>query len=488
MSKQIPAERSIKFMDMTSRRTFLKWAALAAPSAASFGSVAAWGITLGTPPGKPPQAWRTSEKVRCEQIEAPQWRDGAATGPGAIQLEPAQQFQELLGFGAALTDASCYLLEQMPAAARGSLLKECFGADGLRLSIGRTTIGSSDYSRNAYTYDDTSQPDPDLQHFSLEHDRQYILPVLRETQQVNPEIFYFSSPWSPPAWMKAGNSLLGGSMRSRYFGPYADYFVKFLEGYAADGVHIRAVTIQNEIDTDQGGRMPQCMWGQEYEIQFVKEFLGPALQKNSLDTKIWILDHNYNLWGRVADEFEDPDLSKYVDGVAWHGYFGPPAAMKRVHNMFPLKNAYWTEGGSDFTLPDYTTDWAKWSGTFAGILNNWARSIVTWNLVLDEQGKPNIGPFSCGGVLTLNSQTQQLTRSGLYWALAHYSRFMQRGARVFATQGDLPDVDHVAAQNPDGSRVLVLTNRGNGRQVQCTLANKSLQVDLPANSVTTLVL
>jgi glucosylceramidase len=109
-------------------------------------------------------------------------------------------------------------------------------------------------------------------------------------------------------------------------------------------------------------------------------------------------------------------------------------------------------------------------------------------LVLDEKGKPNVGPFSCGGALTLNSQTHQLTRSGLYWALAHYSRFMQRGARVFATRGDLPNVDHIAAQNPDGTRVLVLTNRGQIQQVRCSMHDRSLQVDLPADSVTTLVL
>jgi glucosylceramidase len=477
---------------MTSRRTFLKLATMAVPSATSFGSLTAWGATPDTQSGNSAglvKAWRTSEKARCQPIDAPAWRSGAGSS-ASIQLHPEQTCQELLGFGAALTDASCYLLHQMPAPARGALLEECFGANGLRMSMARTTIGSSDYSRDPYTYDDSPQPDPDLTRFSIEHDRQYILPVLRETQQVNPAMFYFSSPWSPPAWMKSGDSLLGGSMRSRYFAPYAEYFVKFLQGYAADGVHIRAVTIQNEIDTDQDGRMPQCLWGQEYEIKFVKEFLGPALEKNSLDTKIWILDHNYNLWGRVADEFEDPGLSRYVDGVAWHGYFGSPAAMTRVHNMFPQKSAYWTEGGPDFTSSDYTTDWAKWSSSFAGILNNCARCIVTWNLVLDEHGKPNIGPFSCDGLLTLHSQTHQLTRSGMYWALAHYSKFVQRGARVLTTTGDLPNIDHVAVLNPDGSRVLVLTNtaQGHDQQVTCALQDKSLEIQLPANSVTTLVL
>ena len=120
--------------------------------------------------------------------------------------------------------------------------------------------------------------------------------------------------------------MLGGSMRKEYFASYAEYFVKFLQGYFADGVKINAVTIQNEVDTDQNGRMPAALWGQEHEIEFVKKFLGPAFEKASLDTRIWILDHNYNLWGRAIDELSDPDVNKYVDGIAWHGYYGTPDA------------------------------------------------------------------------------------------------------------------------------------------------------------------
>jgi len=205
--------------------------------------------------------------------------------------------------------------------------------------------------------------------------------------------------------MKAGGSLLGGSMRKEYFASYAEYFVKFLQGYSAEGVKINAVTIQNEVDTDQNGRMPAALWGQEYEIEFVGKFLGPAFQKASLDTKIWILDHNYALWGRALDELSDSLVNKYVDGVAWHGYYGFPDAMTRVQHAFPNKNAYWTEGGPDYTSPDYKSDWAKWSHTFSEILRNWAQCIVGWNLVLDEKGAPNIGPFPCGGVVTVDSKT-----------------------------------------------------------------------------------
>lgn len=469
-------------MDNTNRRDFLKFAALAASAAASR-PLAAWAV----PDAAPLKAWRTTGEQRYAPIEAPAWGKGATLSAMSIRLDPDQRFQQVLGFGAALTDSSCYLLEQLDTTKRKSLLDECFGPSGLRFSVARTTIGSSDYSLSAYSYDDMNSPDPELKHFSIDHDRKYILPLLKEARETNPELFYFSSPWSPPGWMKAGNSLLGGNMRSHYFDAYAQYFVKFLQGYAVDGVKINAVTVQNEVDTDQDGRMPQALWGQEYEMNFVKGYLGPALEKSAPGTKIWILDHNYNLWGRAVDELSDPDVYKYVDGVAWHGYYGPPSAMTRVHDMFPAKNAYWTEGGPDITEPDYATNWAKWSSTFTGILRNWARCIVSWNLVLDEHGKPNIGPFSCGGVVTINSKTQELTRSGQYWAFAHYSKAIQRGARVIASWGDLKDIDHVAVENPDGTHVLVLTNTGREQSVQCALRDQSLEVSLPPDSVTTLV-
>jgi glucosylceramidase len=461
----------------TDRRTFLKLSAMAAASAISPSFAEA---------NRDIRAWRTTQGQRWQPVKGLAWTQPGSMSPMVIRLDPAQKYQQVLGFGAALTDASCYLLEQLDAEKRRAILEECFGPSGLQLSVARTTIGSSDYSLSAYSYDDTPQPDPELKHFSIEHDRKYILPLLREVQKINPEIFYFSSPWSPPGWMKTGGSLLGGSMRKHYFDAYAQYFVKFLEGYAAEGVKIKAITVQNEVDTDQDGRMPQALWGQEYEMDFVKEHLGPALQRAGLDTKIWILDHNYNLWGRVVDELSDPEVYRYVDGVAWHGYYVNASAMTRVHDLFPDKNAYWTEGGPDYKDPDYATDWTKWSKTFTEILRNWARCIVSWNLVLDENGKPNIGPFDCGGVITVHSGTHEVTRSGQFLAFAHYSKVIRRGARIFASWGDTEEIAHVAAENPDGSRVLILTNTGKEQPVQIALKEQALSLTLPPDSVTTL--
>ena len=477
-------------MSKPDRRTFLKLSVLAASAGASRPLHALAHLN----PTSPIKAWRTGGKQRFESIEAPAWQSGAPLSAMSIRLDPSQRFQKVLGFGAALTDASCYLLEQADAAKRSAILEECFGKSGLRFSVARTTIGASDYSVSAYSYDESNTPDPDLTHFSIDHDKAYILPLLREARQKNPELYYFSSPWSPPGWMKAGGTLLGGSMRKHYFPAYAQYFVKFLQGYAADGVKIQAVTVQNEVDTDQDGRMPACLWGQEYEIGFVKDHLGPVLRKEGAATKIWVLDHNYNLWGRAIDELSDAGVYEYVDGIAWHGYAGDATAMTRVHEAFPEKNAYWTEGGPDINAPDYETDYAKWAQTFNGVVNNWARSITAWNLALDEKGKPNVGPFSCGGVVTIDNATHKVTRSGQYWAFAHFSRHVRRGAKVVAANGVgetggqrvAGAISCAAFINPDGSRVAVLANRGPEQRVQLVSGGNALEMDVEADSVHTL--
>jgi glucosylceramidase len=287
--------------------------------------------------------------------------------------------------------------------------------------------------------------------------------------------------------MKAGNSMLGGSMRKSSYAAYAKYFVKYLQAYAGEGVAIDAVTSQNEVDTDQDGRMPACLWGQEYEMEFVAKHLGPQLRQNQLNTKIWILDHNYSLWGRAIAELEDPEVNQYVDGVAWHGYAGKTSAMTRVHDAFPDKHAYWTEGGPDYTEPTYRTDWTKWGASFAGILRNWSRCIIAWNLALDEKGRPNIGPFPCGGVVTIDSTSREITESGQYWALAHYSRAVRRGARRFESTGEAEGVSHVSFSNPDGSAAVVLANAGGETKVRLALGDRSAAVALPADSLTTLL-
>jgi glucosylceramidase len=469
----------------TTRREFVKLSAVELAAAASATSFALPAENSSAAPGQI-SVWITDAEKRFASAPPIAWHPGSdQVFKESISLNPDMKFQQILGFGAALTDATCYMLNQLAPATREQLLHEIFHSSRMGLNVCRICMGASDYATRAYSYDE-GDPDPELTRFSIDHDREYILPILRQARQQNPDLFLFASPWSPPGWMKSGGSMLGGSMRRHYLPHYAQYFSKFLNAYAAAGVPVQAVTPQNEVDTDQDGRMPACIWAQEYEIEFVSRYLGPLLREKHPETAIWILDHNYNLWGRAICELDDPKLRQYSKAVAWHAYVGEPEMVSRVHGAHPDVAMHWTEGGPDYTQPDYATDWAQWGQTFSAALRNWCQSITAWNLALDEQGKPNIGPFRCGGTLTINSQTKEITHSGQYWGLAHFSHAIRRGAQRFDSSSSAQDLDHTAVQNPDGGKALVVTNRGTSKTVRIQLAGMMAEFAMKENSMATL--
>jgi glucosylceramidase len=507
---------------VTTRREVLKYAGLGVGAAAA----SVLGVTANTKvearkidtsdaqaPTKPAPTEVTdkSGKRLAAGPEVAWTKAGKKAVPADITVDPTKPAQTILGFGAAFTDAACFTLSRLSDNDRADLLHTMFGQDQHALSMGRIPIGASDYSTAAYSYDD-GPADPELKRFSIDRDRDNVLPTLRAALAANPDLFLFASPWSPPGWMKYSNSMLGGNIRPENIPTYAHYFQKFVEGYAAAGVTVRAVTTQNEIDADQGGRMPACPWPEEDEERLVAE-LGPLLEPSG--TKIWTLDHNYNLFGRALDQLSRPRIKKYVNTIAWHGYVGNPEMMRIVKEKFPDVEMHWTEGGDDYTSADYLMNWSKWGATFAGILANGPQSITMWNLALDERGRPNVGPFSCGGLVQIHSQTKEITRTGLYWALVHHARALRRGAVIVSSHdatGDAPAVNaalidqpassstvtappksaavsrvyHTAAKNSDGSIVLVLTNPGEAKDVTVACAGQTARVPLTADSITTL--
>jgi glucosylceramidase len=464
----------------SSRRGFLKAASATMAGLAVSNRISAWAEATNA---GPVQVWSTFRDRRHAPAEPLAWKPVTAIAADAIMLDPATTQQEMLGFGAAFTDAACYMLNQLHSDERAALMHELFAPDEMAMNVCRSCIGASDYSKSLYSFDDSEQDDPQLEKFSIDHDKAYILPALRDARKLNPDLFLYSSPWSPPAWMKFNRSMLGGTIRKSSLEPYSRYFQKFLDAYKAEGV--------------------------ENEILFVGKYLGPLFRKAGISTKIWVLDHNFTLWGRAIAELSDPRASEFIDGIAWHGYAGESSAMTQVHNAFPQKHAYFTEGGpqrephqAGTPFPDPMTAWARWAEWANGVIRNWSRSITVWNLALDEHGTPYIGrreegdivpgaPTTGRGLITIDSRTREVSRSGRFWALAHYSKHVRRGAKVFRTDGVAESaaqspVSHVGFRNPDGSHVVVLSNRGPEKQVQLVLGSSSLVFELPADSVHTL--
>ena len=421
----------------------------------------------------------------------------AVRHPGlpAVEIFPGRQFQPLLGFGIALTGASCHLLGRMEKSARRALLTDVFGPGGLGLSLARISVGASDYDCEAYTCDDTPD-DWDLRDFSIEQDQKLTLPAVREANEINPGLFVFSSVWSPPAWMKTGGQLYGGWLREDCLEVYARYYVRFLEAWRAEGVEISALTPQNESETDQCGRMPACYLHPQHELRLVRDYLRPLLRKAGLPAKIWLLDHNYILWNRPRWQLGQPGVLEATDGVAFHYYEGTSDMAAKLLEEFPALELHWTEGGPNLGA-GYEDDWCYWGRIFTEALEAGCRSVTGWNLLLDETGGPNLGPFSCAGLLTIDSQTGALTKSGQYRAFAHFGRFFQRGSVRMETRshGGLYDhsgrdtsLYHTAFCNPDGTLAAMLTNPGARQDVELCIGGGAARMILPENSLTTIVL
>ena len=497
---------SIEFSStVTSRRAFLRRFA----SASALAVAPRW-VYAARPIVRPATLYVTDGAEKYAVRPPLRWSPAASgVAVATIEVDSSSLHQPILGFGAALTDASCFLMGGLPAASRHAFLTEIFSPMGLNLNVGRCCIGSSDYSRETYCYDNVPG-DKDLEHFSLKHDEACILPTLREIRGVNPDLFLLASPWSPPGWMKtygttfggrttenyldpyghylwevSNGSMLGGWMSEEYLDVYARYLGKFVQGYAQAGVPVHALTTQNEVVTTQQGRMPACRWSPHLEAAFVRDHLGPLLRSRQEKTQIWVLDHNYDFYERVASQLQDKKLAEYVDGVAWHGYEGTPDQMSRLHAQDPNLPFYWTEGGPFIDDPNYATDWTRWGGIFTDALENWCRCTIAWNLMLDSRGEPNIGPYTCGGLVTLKDDGS-LMKSGQYHAIRHFSQHLQRNSRRIASQTEESGLRHLAVENPDGSFAMVLTNPGEPRNLRVIAGGEQVLFSLPHNSIATL--
>lgn len=400
------------------------------------------------------------------------------------------------GMGVAITGSSCYLLSKMDKQKRTELLENIYGKNGLGLSIARISVGSSDYSAELYTYDDVDG-DVALEHFSVERDEKYVIPMIKEILAVNPTLKIFASPWSPPGWMKTGGQICGGHMRAKFVGVYAEYIVKFVKAYEKHGIKIFAFTPQNECETSQEGRMAACIWNPETEAEFIK-ILRKKLDENGLGVKIWLHDHNFVYVDRVKWLLEnDKELVKSLDGVAFHYYHGRIEQTKIIKQNYPQLGLHFTEGGPRL-YDNYDTDWCKWAVMFCKSIACGYQSFTGWNLVLDERGGPNIGPFWCGGFVTAKDDGS-FNFSGQYKAMKHISPYVTPSSILYPITSDKTE-NHMSkypeTEIPvfgvlivnDKEKIVIVTNpHSDKKQAQIEIDGKNYYLELMPDSISTII-
>lgn len=405
-----------------------------------------------------------------------------------------------LGFGVAITGSSCYNLSIMEKNERTELLKKIYSSNGIELSVGRLSIGASDYSAEVYSYDDVPF-DTSLKHFSIEKDQRYIIPMIKEILKIKPDLYLFASPWSPPGWMKTGENICGGYMREEYIDCYADYIIKYLKAYRENGINISAITPQNEPNTQEGGRMPACIWHPEIEAAFIK-ILRKKLDEEGLDVRIWMYDHNFADAERVKWILDKCDgTAKACHGLAFHYYSGTIEETLKLKRAYPEKELHFTEAGPRL-YDHYDTDWCKWGIMISKAIKCGYSSFTGWNLLLNEMGGPNVGPFLCGGLVTRNTNDGALSYSGQYKAFCHISEYISKNSGLYPISvgeeysqemSSFPkannNIEGFAIDNHDGKSILVLINPNNDkRRIQFYLKNTWWYSELTPESISTIII
>jgi glucosylceramidase len=437
-----------------------------------------------------------------------------------ISIKPGEKYQKITGFGGSFTEASAYLLNKLSKTNRNKILQAYFSREGAAYSLTRTHINSCDFSLSNYAYANVPG-DKKLENFSIEEDRKDLIPMIKEAMKFSKDGFkIIASPWTAPPWMKDNNDWRGGKLLPEYNETWALYFSKYLQAYKKEGINIWGVTVENEpLGNDKNWE--SMHFTPEEMTAFVKEFLGPRLEKDGFSS-IKILGYDQNRgeelekWANVM--YADENSSRYFDGMAVHWYASTydyfPQSLQFTHRLSPKKHLINTEACVDAEVPkwkddnwywskeatDWGWDWAsekekylhpkyvpafRYAGDIIGCLNNYVDGWIDWNMVLDKQGGPNWFKNWCTAPVIVDPATDEVYFTPLYYVLTHFSKFIRPGALRIGFENPDKELMVTAAQNPDGSVAIILFNPGETekpfhismqqRQVTATIAPKAIQ-------------
>jgi glucosylceramidase len=415
-----------------------------------------------------------------------------------IFVDPDKTFQTFLGIGAALTDAAAETYAKMPKEKQQEFMQAYFSKEkGIGYSLARTNIHSCDFSSDIYTY--ISEGDAALKSFSIQHDKQFRIPFIKQAiAAAGGKLTLYASPWSPPAFMKTNNDILhGGKLKKEFYQPWANYYTKFIRAYEAEGIPVWGISIQNEPMATQ--KWESCIFTGEEERDFLKNNLGPTMQKAGLGNKKIIgWDHNRDLlYQRASTLLDDPEAAKYLWGIGYHWYEtwsgGEPMFdnLKLVNQAYPNTNLLFTEGCKEKFDLSKVYDWQlgeKYGTNMIHDFNNGSVGFTDWNILLDETGGPNHVQNFCFAPIHGNTKTGELIYTNEYYYIGHFSKFIRPGAKRIASSASRSQLQTTAFKNTDGIVAVIVMNPTNEKASYFLWINgKASEATALPHSISTLV-
>ncbi|MBV42251.1 MAG: glycosyl hydrolase [Crocinitomicaceae bacterium] len=386
----------------------------------------------------------------------------------AVFVNPHKTFQSFLGIGGAITDASAEVFSMLSQDKQEEFLNAYFSESGINYNIIRTSIHSSDFGLGSHTY--IEEGDEALATFSIEQDKVKRIPMIkRAASLIKDDLVFYASPWSPPAFMKTNNHMLrGGKLLPEFRQAWANYFVKFIEAYEAEGIPVWGVTIQNEPMATQ--RWESCIYTAEEERDFLKNNLGPAFERAGYGSKnIVVWDHNRDLISHRANTiFEDPEAAKYAWGIGFHWYetwTGGAAKyenLKNIKSSFPTKNLLFTEGCQEGFDAKHYERWSnaeRYGNSMINDFNSGTVGWTDWNILLNENGGPNHVQNFCFAPIHADTQNNELIYTPTYYYIGHFSKFIEPGAKRVSTTVSRSTIESTSFRNPEGKTVTVVMNK-----------------------------
>jgi glucosylceramidase len=415
----------------------------------------------------------------------------------AIFVNPNKTFQKYLGIGGAITDASSEVFAALSEEQQNTLLQSLYGDNGIGYNIIRTSIHSSDFGLGSYTYID--EGDIDLKTFSIEKDMEKRIPFIkRAIELIKDDVVFYASPWSPPAFMKSNKNMLqGGKLLPEFRQSWANYYVKFIKAYEKEGIPVWGLTIQNEPMAVQ--RWESCIYTADEERDFLKNYLGPTLEKEGLsDKNIVVWDHNRDLISERANTiFEDPEASKYAWGIGFHWYEtwtgGLPKYdnLKNINESFPSKNMLFTEGcveGFDSEKLQFWPNAERYGNSMINDFNSGVVGWTDWNILLDERGGPNHVQNFCFAPIHANTKTGELIYTPTYYYIGHFSKFIKPGALRVSTTTSRSAIESTSFKNKDGKIVTVVMNKTDTKiEYKLTIGSSETIVEIAPRAMQTLI-
>ena len=406
-----------------------------------------------------------------------------------LKLYPQEEYQEILGFGGALTESSAYVWSRMSTESQEKLMQLYFGPEGNGYNFCRLHIQSCDFSLGNRSY--VEEGDAELKTFSIAADKEYIIPLVKAAQAENKDIRFLASPWSPPAFMKTNGEMNhGGRLKEDYYDAWARIMVKYVEAYEKEGIEISRLTIQNEPAAVQS--WDSCIYTADEERRFACDFLRKRLDEAGFaHVKLSIWDHNKDIiMERTGGTFTDEEADRAIQGIAFHWYSGDHfEALRAVREKYPKKELIFTEGCVEYSrfAAKSQTDYAEMYGhALIGDLNAGMNAFIDWNIILDEKGGPNHVNNFCDAPIMCNAQEDSIEIKQSFYYIGHFSRFIRPGAKRILVSRYTQDLEACAFRNPDGGLVLVVMNRTD-REQQFTLSveGKCCDMSLEAHSIMT---